>query len=66
MKFLGIEIIASPAVEPGQMLVRSGKLLYGWDMAAGGDTCVVAEIQPDGSLKVISGHRSDAAGGAGK
>lgn len=61
MKFLGMELIVSPAVEPGCMLVRSGDLLYGWDLAKGTDTCVMARINKDGSLTVIDSYQSDAA-----
>lgn len=52
-KILGMEILSSPALEPGQMLVRSGDLLYGWDLAKGSDTCVTARIHPDGTLEII-------------
>ncbi len=46
--------IESAALGPGQMLVASGSRIYGWDLAKdGGDCCVVAEVQPDGSLKII-------------
>ena len=53
MKLFGMEVITSPALEPGQMLVRSGSIIYGWDLADGVDTCVTARMLPDGRLEII-------------
>lgn len=54
MNFLGMDIVWSPTIEPGQMMVRSGNIIYGWDLAKdGGDTCVTARVLPNGDLEII-------------